>query len=328
MKEIPFSTILAALANPEHAFPARYLPRFSDLNATDLAAFMKVWPSVSLIRKRTLLKNLDERFEEDTLLLFESIGSRLMHDEDGEVRTLALKLLEETTDRRLIPDMVKMIQDDPEPEARARACTVMGQFVQMCEMGQLPEQRQQQVEETLLKAAHEDNSSVARAALEALGYSSRPELDKLILSAFNRPDPLWQAAALFAAGRSADNRWQEQIITGLLSEDAIVRLVAVKSAGELELKLARKPLLDMLEDEMDDDVFQAIIWSLSQIGGEDVRTYLQALLAEAEEDEQIEYLEDALANLSFTEDMEEFDMLAVDPDDELGVDEEPDADEE
>ena len=66
-----------------------------------------------------------------------------------------------------------------------------------------------------------------------------------------------------------------------------------------------------------DDVFQAIIWSLSQIGGDDVRTFIEALLADAEDDDQIEYLEDALANLSFTEDMEEFNMLAFDPDDEL-----------
>jgi len=137
MKEIPFSTILAALTNPEHAFPARYLPRFSDLNSDDLAAFLKAWPAVPMARKRTLLKNLNERFEEDTLLLFESIGSKLMHDQDAEVRTLAIKLLEETTDTRLIPELVKMILDDPEPEARARAATVMGQFVQMCELGEL-----------------------------------------------------------------------------------------------------------------------------------------------------------------------------------------------
>jgi len=322
MKEIPFSTILEALKNTDHAFPARYLARFSDLNSADLKALMKIWPDIPVVRKRTLLKNLNDRFEEDTLLLFESIGSRLTHDPDAEVRTLALKLLEETTDVRLIPDLVKVIQDDLEPEARARAATVMGQFIQMCELGQLSSEKQAQVEDTLLKAAHDDNSSVARAALEALGYSSRPELDQLITSAFNRPDPLWQASALFAAGRSADNRWQEQIITGLLSEDAIVRLVAVQSAGELELKTARKPLIDMLEDELDDDVFQAIIWSLSQIGGEDVRTYIEALLAEAEDDEQIEYLEEALENLSFTEDLEEFSMLAFDPDDELAEDEE------
>lgn len=322
MKEIPFSTILAALTNSEHAFPSRYFARLSDLAPADLAAFIQAWPRVPLVRKRVLLKNLNELFEDDTLLSFETIAVKLLQDEDGEVRSLALKLLDETIDARLIPTLVEMIQTDPEPEARARAATVLGQFVRMGEMGELPEGKRELLEETLLEAAHFQHTSVARAALEALGYSSRPELDQLILSAFNRPDPLWQAAALFAAGHSADNRWQEQIITGMLSEDANVRLVAVQSAGELELAAARKPLLDMLEDELDDDVFQAIIWSLSQIGGEDVRTYLQALLAEAEDDEQIEYLEEAMANLSFTEDMEEFDMLAFDPDDEFGEDKE------
>jgi HEAT repeat protein len=320
MKEIPFSTVLAALTSPERAFPSRYLPRFSDLQPGDLNAFLQAWPGVPLARKRVLLRNLNEHFEEDTLVSFEEIAARLLKDEDGEVRTQALKLLGESIDVRLIPDLVKMIQTDPEPEARARAATVLGQFVQMGEMGELPAGKRELLEETLLKAARSEHTSVARAALEALGYSSRPELDELILSAFHRPDPLWQAAALFAAGRSADNRWQEQILTGLLSEDTPVRLVAVQSAGELELKTARAPLLEMLEDELDDDVFQAIIWSLSQIGGEDVRTYLQALLADAEDDEQIEYLEEALANLSFTEDMEEFDMLAFDPDDEIDED--------
>jgi HEAT repeat protein len=210
-----------------------------------------------------------------------------------------------------------MLQTDPEPEARARAATVLGQFVRMGEMEELPTEKRTQVEETLLKAARGDDASVARAALEALGYSGRPEVADLIAAAFERPDPLWRATALFAAGRSADNRWQEQVLTGLLSEDEPVRHMAVQAAGELELKAARKMLLEMLEDETDDDVFQAIIWSLSQIGGEDVRTYLEALIAETEDDDLIEYIEDALANLSFTEDMEQFDLLAVDPDDDL-----------
>jgi hypothetical protein len=320
MKEIPFSTILTALTNADQSFPPRYLPRFSDLASADLAALQQAWPRVPLLRKRALLKKLNEQFDEDMLLSFEAIGAVLLQDEDGEVRTRALKLLEETTDFRLIPNLIRMLQNDPEPETRARAATVLGQFVQLGEMGDLPAGKRELVEEALLKAAHDEHASIARAALEALGYSSRPELDALIISAFNHPDPLWQATALFAAGRSADNRWQEQIITGLISEDTPVRLVAVQSAGELELKSARGPLLEMLEDEMDDDVFQAIIWSLSQIGGEDVRTYLQALLDKAEDDEQIEYIEEALANLSFTEDMEEFDLIAFDPDAEIDPD--------
>jgi len=320
MKETPFPTILADLADPGRPFPSRHLKRFSDLDSSDLAAFVETWPSVPLPRKRLLLEKLNDLFDEDTVVSYENMATKLLQDPDSHVRNLALKLLYETDDARLIPGLVKIIESDPEPEVRARAATVLGEFVRLGEMGELPDGRRELMEETLLTAAHHAHSSVARAALEALGYSSRPELDELIRSAFNRPDPLWQAAALFAAGRSADNRWQEEIISGLLSEDVSVRLVAATAAGELELKAARKPLLDMLEDEEDDDVFQAIVWSLSQIGGEDVRTYLQAILAEAEDDEQIEFLEEALANLAFTEDMEGFDLLAFDPDDELDED--------
>jgi hypothetical protein len=72
-----------------------------------------------------------------------------------------------------------------------------------------------------------------------------------------------------------------------------------------------------LDTEDNEDVHEAVIWSLSQIGGEDVRTYLESLLDATEDDEQAELIEDALDNLTFTEDMAKFDLLAFDPDDEL-----------
>ena len=106
MKEIPFSTVLTALTNPDQGFPSRYLPRFSDLGSDDLKTLLQAWPRVPLMRKRALLKNLNERFEEDTLHSYEAIAAAFLQDEDGDVRTLALKLLEETTDARLIPDLV------------------------------------------------------------------------------------------------------------------------------------------------------------------------------------------------------------------------------
>jgi hypothetical protein len=74
----------------------------------------------------------------------------------------------------------------------------------------------------------------------------------------------------------------------------------------------------MLNEEEDSTVLSAIIWSLSQIGGEDVRTYLETLLDQLEEDdEQVAFLEEALDNLAFTEDLERFDLLSFDPDEEL-----------
>ena len=70
----------------------------------------------------------------------------------------------------------------------------------------------------------------------------------------------------------------------------------------------------MLEEEDEDQVSSAAIWSLSQIGGEDVRVYIQGLLDVAEEDEVVEFLEEALENLDFTDELDRFDLLAVDPD--------------
>ena len=73
----------------------------------------------------------------------------------------------------------------------------------------------------------------------------------------------------------------------------------------------------MLGEEENDTILSAAIWSLSQIGGEDVRTYLENLLDQLEDDEQIAFLEEALDNLAFTEDLDRFDLLAYDPDEEL-----------
>jgi hypothetical protein len=45
----------------------------------------------------------------------------------------------------------------------------------------------------------------------------------------------------------------------------------------------------------------AVIWSLSQIGGQKVRTLLEGLLDACEDDEEAEFLENAIDNLDFVE---------------------------
>jgi HEAT repeat protein len=155
---------------------------------------------------------------------------------------------------------------------------------------------------------------VRRVALESLGYSSRQEVTTLIESAFHRQDPNWQASALVAMGRSADERWDEQVTRSLVHVDDRIRKAAVQAAGELGLQSARPILLRMLGEEEDAVILSAVIWSLSQIGGEDVRTYLENLLDQLEDEDQITFLEEALDNLAFTEDLDRFDLLAFDPD--------------
>jgi HEAT repeat protein len=120
-------------------------------------------------------------------------------------------------------------------------------------------------------------------------------------------------------GRSADDRWAEDVTRSLVHENDTVRKAAVQAAGELALKSTRPLLLRMLGEEEDVSVLSAIIWSLSQIGGEDVRTYLENLMDQMEDEEQIAFIEEALDNLAFTEDLDRFDLMSFDPEDELVV---------
>jgi hypothetical protein len=45
------------------------------------------------------------------------------------------------------------------------------------------------------------------------------------------------------------------------------------------------------------------IWALARIGGEDVKETLQALLDEADDEEEIEVIEMALEHLEFSEEL-------------------------
>ncbi len=111
---------------------------------------------------------------------------------------------------------------------------------------------------------------VRRRVLELLGWSSHPDVIALVESAFDMDENEWKASALIAMGRSANDIWEDRILRSLLDENNAIRKAAVQSAGMLPLKSARLPLLRMLEEEDNEDVMSAVIWSLSQIGGEDV----------------------------------------------------------
>jgi HEAT repeat protein len=236
------------------------------------------------------------------------------------VRTRAIRLLDEYEDPKIVPSYLDMLKNDPDVSVRIEAADVLNLFVDLGELEELSESIYHQVENALLaSAASEDDVRVRRTALESLGYSSRLEVVTLIDSAFHREDPAWQASSLVAMGRSADERWTDAVTRSLIHVDDRIRKAAVQAAGELSLQAARPILLKLLGEEEDADILSAVIWSLSQIGGEDVRTYLENLLdqLELEDEEQIAFLEEALDNLAFTEDLDRFDLLAFDPDDEL-----------
>lgn len=312
---LPFQKVLDLLLEESWDIPRQYLTEFSDIEPDSLESLLETWPRIALDRKLLLLDRLNALANEDTLVSFDDLGRALLRDNDPQVRIRAIRLLVECEDSRLVPTYIDLLTNDSDVSVRAEAASTLGIFVQLGEFDDIPEDVHHQIEDVLLQVLHgEDEPSIRRRALEALGFSSREEVPVAIESSYHRQDPDWKASAVFAMGRSNDKRWAGLVLRMLASENRRIRLAAVQASGELGLKQARQLLLQLLEEEFDDAIAGAAIWSLSQIGGEDVRLYLQTLLDNVEDDNQAAFLEEALDNLAFTEDMASFDLMALDAD--------------
>ncbi|MGD8403663.1 MAG: HEAT repeat domain-containing protein [Anaerolineales bacterium] len=321
---IPFQKILDTLLDESKDIHHRHLSEFSDIEPASLQSLQENWPRIELSRKLLLLDKLNALANEDTLVSFDDLGRALLRDDDPQVRIRAMRLLIECEDHRLVPTYIDLLTNDQIVAVRAEAASVLGLFVQLGEFDDIPDEVHHHIEDVLLEVFNSDDESpIRRRALEALGFSSRGEVPVLIESSYNRQDPDWKASAVFAMGRSNDERWAEKVLRSMVSEDRNVRLAAVQASGELSLSAARPLLLELLEEEMDEVIAGAAIWSLSQIGGEDVRLYIQNLFDNVEDDDQAAFLEEALDNLAFTEDRSIFDLLAFDADevDEIDLEE-------
>lgn len=314
-KNITFQTVLDALLDDSKPFPPLYLYLFSDIKPGQLKPLLKTWPQVSLARQRALLEDLEELAENDTLLCFDNLVRALLKDPDPQVRVLALRLLWECEDTRLVPTFLEILTEDSDFNVRAAAATALGLFVYLGKVEEIPARIHHHVEEKLLAAARStDQTLVRRRALEALGNSSRIEVAALIEAAYGEKDPDWKVSALFAMGRSGDERWGKQVLSNLRNRNEAIRLEALRAAGELALPAARPILLDMLADEEDVETQHEIIWVLTKIGGEGVQDHLMELLEMAEDGEEAEFLEEALENLAFTEEISGFDIFDIEAD--------------
>lgn len=312
-----FEKAMDELLDDGREFTRRSLQEFSDIDPASLKTLMADWPRVKPERRRLLLDKLQDVSDNDTLVCFDDFARVLLTDDDSQVRARAIRLLAECDDAKLVAPFIKILTGDDDVNTRSEAASALGKYVELGELEEIPEKIQRQAEDALLeKVNSEDQSFVRRGALESLGFSSRAEVITLIESASRREDPEWQASALRAMGRSSDERWEEQVISRVMDENPRIRLAAVEAAGALGLSSARTLLFRVLEEEDDDEIIGAAIWSLSQIGGEDVRIFIESLIDQAEDDEQVEFLEDALDNLAFTEDISRFDLMSFDADEE------------
>jgi HEAT repeat protein len=90
----------------------------------------------------------------------------------------------------------------------------------------------------------------------------------------------------------------------------LIQTEAARAAGELVIEEARASLFDLVDDT-NEETSTAALWSLSQIGGKEVRKILQDRLNAAEDDSEVSFLESALENLDFIDGLGELGLMGV-----------------
>ena len=333
ISQIPFQQVLDALFSVTPALEPVNLYRLSSLGREERDLLAQRWKDIPVHRRRKIVEDLNDVAEEDSLLCYEPIARIGLEDNDPEVRMVSIRMLWNEDSPGVEFVLLNMLENDLDERVRAGAGAALGHFVYQGELEEIPAETLKLIEDQLIRTINgKDAPLVRRKALEALSFSSRPEVTGLIEYAFASMDDDWVASALFAMGRSADNRWAGDVLRMLDDENALIRLEAARAAGELEIKRAGKKLLELLDDA-DVDVRAAAIWSVSQIGGEGAAEALEDLMEENEDEEELALLEEALDNLAFNEGLGSFDLFDFDYEDlndltEFEVDDEDGYDEE
>ncbi len=311
--EDSFVDLLHSVINDTEPVDRVRLAELSDLDTERLERFSAAWEHLPYDRKQALLKELGLIADSQSELTFEPINRLALNDAEPTVRQQAIENLWEGEAPGLARIFVQILRDDPFPSVRGAAGKALGAFVFIAETRELDRSIQHEMEEALLDAASNDSSREVRdLCLRSLGFSSRPEVPSLIEEAFAAVGVSRIAAALCAMARSANEVWGENVLAHLHDGSPIIRLEAIRAAGDIGLSEGVQELIELLED-VDDSVRRASIWSLSQIGGARASEVLNSLAETAGDEDEQEILQDAIDNIVFADGAQE--LFSFDQDD-------------
>ncbi|MCL4236686.1 MAG: HEAT repeat domain-containing protein [Anaerolineae bacterium] len=285
-----FQRTITLLRDPDASFTAEAIYTLSDLDGAYHAQFRALWGEMPAARRHALVTRLVETAEMNFELDFSAIVHSALDDPDTAVRAAAIEGVLEDSPRRVIERLMDLAQNDPTAAVRAAAARALGQFVLLGELGKLPEALSVRLQD-LLFALHNnpgEDLDVRRRALEAIGNCGHEDVGELIRQAYYADELPMRVSAVFAMGRSCDERWASRIMDELASERPEMRYEAARAAGELELRPA-VPRLVELAFEDDREIQEMAIWALGEIGGKQANRALDQLaaLAASQEDDEL-----------------------------------------
>ena len=296
----PFTVLLRALCANSDIPDPRSLSRLSHLDAKETARLRDAWDLMPVVARRRLVTRLLSMAEADVEVCFSSVFRLGLEDVDAVVRAASIEGLWEDRDLRLVPLLAECLLEDVSAEVQVAAAASLGRFLLLGELEEIPPRVHQIAYRALLTGHLRDDcdGEVRRRTLEALAYAGTETVAELIQEAYESPEDRTRISAVFAMGRSADQRWGLLVQQEILSSNPELRYEAARACGELQNTNA-VPGLKELTDDVDSEVREAALWALGQIGGDEARASLERFCTTKGDEAVRAAAEDALAHLDF-----------------------------
>jgi len=272
----PFDVLLDELRECETLPDQASLCFLSSLDAGETDQVQRLWPELRTDLRLALVNRLMRMAEADFTLNYGAVFRIALDDESAEIREVAVEGLWEDQDVRLVPRLTERLEADESATVRAAAAKSLGRFILLGELQKIRPKPCQEAYDALMQAyqMRHETPEVQRRALESLAYVCNETVIASIREAYASSEERFRVSAVFAMGRSADERWEEEVKRELFSINPEMRYEAARACGELQLSEAVSMLEELTEDA-DAEVQQAAIWALGQIGGERAREILE-----------------------------------------------------
>ncbi len=266
----------------------------ADLDRDGIVAFRAAWPGIAGRSRSEIARRLAVASEERYDLQFVRVFMELLSDSEAVVRQFAVTGLAEEEGSEIVERLVRLTEADSSTDVRAASAAALSEYAVAAAAGEdigIDADELRDVLETIV-VDEDEPLLVRRSALEswavfgsrgAEGFSTA--VAEAIAEMYNSGETESQASALVAMGRTLSSQWLPFVERDLASDDAEIRLAAVRSAGQLGDTTLVEPVTGLTTDE-DDEVRLAAVVALGQIGGPGAIRVLRNLAADPERNDQ------------------------------------------